>query len=326
MRVAFLLNSLGTRGVETVAWAYAHFNELRLNNESVIVVNTDVGGTTPDTAKQFRAFFTDRFAVHEMPRAAIDHWLRAHKVDVCYVPCPGGPDDFVPASVPTIVHAVFTADHPRGTLHTVVSNWLSKGQVPVLPNMICLANTTANMREELGIPAHATVFGRHGGYHTFDVPCARKAVVKVAQQRPDIFFVFMHTEPFVFGQPNVIFIPGTQDLEVKRRFINSCDAMLHARLEGETFGCACGEFAVCYKPVLTYAHSHDKAHIDILGHRACLYTSLSDLEPMLLDVPKVDMRDNGYLRYMPAAVAPLFRAALHQCLAAVPVPRLAPVV
>ncbi len=324
MRVAFLLDSLGGRGVQLTAWAYAHFNETHLRNNSVIVVNRSAHAdvATPDCRDAFRAHFTERFEVHELEQAAIDPWLLANKVDVCYVPCSGTPDNFVPTSVPTLVHSVFTADFPSGTLHTTLSNWLSRGRVPVLPNMVCLGVTQDDMRSELGIPPAATVFGRHGGWHTFDVPCARKAVVQVAQQRPDTFFVFMHTEPFVFGQRNVIFLDGTCDLVAKRRFINTCDFMVHGRLEGETFGCACGEFAACYKPVITYAHSHDKAHIDILGDKAVLYADKDQLLRLLADPPAVDMRDNGYLRYLPARVSPLFNAALHQCLAQAPVPRL----
>ena len=50
----------------------------------------------------------------------------------------------------------------------------------------------------------------------------------------------------------------------KIKFINSCDAMLHGRSLGESFGIACGEFAIRNKPIFTYNFSRDRAHIDLL--------------------------------------------------------------
>ena len=37
----------------------------------------------------------------------------------------------------------------------------------------------------------------------------------------------------------------------KSRFLYACDAMIHARADGETFGMAVAEFSVHNRPVLT---------------------------------------------------------------------------
>jgi hypothetical protein len=45
------------------------------------------------------------------------------------------------------------------------------------------------------------------------------------------------------------FLPGTADPLAKSQLVRGCDAMLHARRAGETFGLAVGEFAAAGKPV-----------------------------------------------------------------------------
>jgi hypothetical protein len=106
-----------------------------------------------------------------------------------------------------------------------------------------------DLRGRLGIPASAVVFGRYGGKETFDIPHAVSAVLAVASARPDIYFLFMNTAPLhgaggeVCTLPNVIHLAPSVEDEYKSIFIRSCDAMLHARAAGETFGLAIAEFS-----------------------------------------------------------------------------------
>jgi hypothetical protein len=53
--------------------------------------------------------------------------------------------------------------------------------------------------------------------------------------------------------------------------------MLHARGIGESFGLACGEFSIKGKPVITYALSPQRSHIEILGDKGILYQGKKDL-------------------------------------------------
>jgi glycosyltransferase involved in cell wall biosynthesis len=53
----------------------------------------------------------------------------------------------------------------------------------------------------------------------------------------------MNTHPFCEPRPNIIHLPASSDCDTKSRFIRSCDAMLHARYDGETFGLAVAEFS-----------------------------------------------------------------------------------
>ena len=134
------------------------------------------------------------------------------------------------------------------------------------------------MREELGIPPDATVFGRHGGFDVFDIFEAQGAVLSVARARPDIYFLFLNTRPLVMDEygeadvartpANIIHLPATMEDDAKQRFIRTCDAMLHARRSGETFGLAIAEFSASNRPVLTSRVHHDSGfanfHIETL--------------------------------------------------------------
>ena len=61
------------------------------------------------------------------------------------------------------------------------------------------------------------------------------------------------------------------------RFINTCDAMLHARKQGESFGLAVGGFSVRNRPVITFEGSKDRAHIEQLGDKGIYYRSKREL-------------------------------------------------
>ena len=118
----------------------------------------------------------------------------------------------------------------------------------------------------------------------------------------------MNTEQFC-DLPNVIFLPKKIDIEEKRRFINTCDALLHARSSGETFGLSCAEFAICEKPVITCStFVDDDAHLQILGEKAIRYSNKEELKTILQTFRpgQVDMKQNGYMKYTPDYVMKLF--------------------
>jgi hypothetical protein len=163
---------------------------------------------------------------------------------------------------------------------------MTGGEAAFVPHMISVEKTNEDLRAELGIPKDAIVFGRHGGKDTFDVSFAKAAVREISRKRKDIYFLFLGTKSFVFRSifskyKNVIFLPATTDELYKAKFINTCDAYLHARKQGESFGIAIGEFSVKNKPIFTWANSSEKSHIDILGDKAIIYQDKQDLMQLL---------------------------------------------
>jgi hypothetical protein len=99
-------------------------------------------------------------------------------------------------------------------------------------------------------------------------------------------------------------------MEYKKKFINSCDALLHARNYGETFGLTCGEFALELKPVITYSASKERHHIDTLGNQAILYDNYNLIYNILLTWRNEEhnMEGNGYLKYSPENVMQIFKS------------------
>lgn len=70
----------------------------------------------------------------------------------------------------------------------------------------------------------------------------------MARARQDVVFLFMNTQELWTREDtpppsNILYLPMTLDEERKSAFIRTCDAMLHARRSGETFGLAIAECA-----------------------------------------------------------------------------------
>ena len=131
-----------------------------------------------------------------------------------------------------------------------------------------------------------------------------------AERRPDVYFVLLNTPRLDSKtRANVVHLPAIFDEAKKAAFIRSCDAMLHARAEGETFGMAVAEFSVHNKPVLTYARAPAAArhHLDTLGDRALLYHNEAQLVKMLGDFNRTDAAARDWNAYRPYAVGEVMK-------------------
>jgi hypothetical protein len=143
--------------------------------------------------------------------------------------------------------------------------------------MINLPDHNEDMRESLCIPKHAITYGRYGGKQQFNG--IHHIIEKVALDNPNIYFLFVNTDVFCKPLKNIIHIDTIVDLSEKRRFINTCDAMLWSRSDGETFGLAIGEFSTCNKPIICYRHNNISAdfHIKTLKNNAYWFRTADEL-------------------------------------------------
>lgn len=264
--IAFHTNQLSITGTEIALFDYALGNQELLGNQSFIVYNRRSPNNHPSAIEKFSKRF-DAVAYDDF--SEVDPLLQRHSADLLYMIKSGKRDGRISRQVPTMVHAVFPTNplQIHGASYAFISEWLSRrcsaGQIPCVPHVVELPNTDEDLREEIGIAENEKVIGSYGGKHNFDIQIAREAVVEMAASRPGLRFLFMNIEKFV-DHPNVIFLEGSTDLERKTRFINSCDAMLHARRLGESFGLACGEFSVRNKPIITYLYNKHTHHHDVL--------------------------------------------------------------
>ena len=310
MVVAFHAGTLGVRGSESALWDYAELNETVLGNRSFLAVLDQPGLQTNPTYLRWSRRFT--VLLHRTP-AELAQNLRKSGVEVLYMIKPGYYDGLVVPGVRNCIHSMFLSDEFHGDRFAYVSPWASRvmtgREESFVPHLVNRFQTDANLRGELGIPQKARVLGRHGGWDTFNIPFARKVVAEHARNHPEDHFVFLNTRPIrgTERSPNVHYLSATVDPMEKARFLATCDAMIHARDTGETFGLAVAEFAVLGKPVFTFGGSRERAHLEMLGSVGRVYHGPGDLRQALQGFsPGADVRSD-YEKYSdPRCVMEIF--------------------
>ncbi len=296
MKIAFHTNQIGLRGSEIALYDYAKFNEDLLGHESVIVYPSCHKANVPQVIQKFSSRFR---TVAYSDFSQVDPLLVQNKIDKFYMIKSGFRDGIYSSECENLVHAMFPTFpwSVHGERFAYVSEWLSKrhliGKKPFVPHIVNLPRPTYNLRLDLNIPRSALVVGGYGGEDSFDVKAAREGVRKTLARRSDIYFVFMNFIPFIQHE-RVLFLPGNSDLQYKSNFIEACDAMLHARKKGESFGLACGEFSIMNKPVITFSRCQQKSHIEILGNKAILYGSSRELTAILVELDRKQLSEQHW--------------------------------
>jgi len=183
--------------------------------------------------------------------------------------------------------------------------------------MINLPENIENMQDKLKIPNDSVVYGRYGGYNEFDIHYVHNIVYEVASKFSNIYFLFANTKKFCGELPNIIHIDKIIDLNEKVKFINTCDAMLWGRNDGETFGLSIAEFSTKNKPVvatpnLSLNRNVDVAHINFLKNKGIWYNK-SNLYNILTTFITQDNKDeikskdwNAFKEYTPEKVIKIF--------------------
>lgn len=287
MIVIFHANQLSYRGTSNALYNYAYYNKSLLGNTSIIVYNKENDNNDPSALEKFQKEFK---VIRYSKKQELDHIALQEKADVFYIIKAGRNDGILVNNCKCVIHVVFKYYEPHGDTYAYVSEWLTQemtqGKSPYVPHMIHVDDTKENLRSELNIPKDAIVFGRHGGADTFNLKFVHQAIRKIATKRKDIYFLFLGTNPFSKSwffkkNENIIFLPSTTNSMEIAKFINTCDAYLHARKQGESFGIAIGEFSVKNKPVITWTGSKENSHIKILGNKAILYSDKKEIIKIL---------------------------------------------
>jgi len=287
-KIGFDAGLISLRGTHIAIFDYALQNQRILGNKSVVFYNRCSEQVQPSAFQKFQREFQlipyDQFSrVQEMPELRL--------VDAMYLIKSGERDDYILQGIPNLIHAVFPQkiQEMHGEVYAYVSNWLSdecsNGKIPYVPHMINLPVVGKSLRLDLIIPKEAIVFGCYGGSDSFNLNFVKELISELVDKHSHIYFLFMNIDRFI-DHPQVIFLAGNPDPVIKSSFINTCDAMIHARGIGESFGLACGEFSIHNKPVITYSLSPQRNHIDILGTKAILYKGPDELKKILLGFDK----------------------------------------
>jgi hypothetical protein len=294
MKVAFTDNYLGKRGTAVALYDFAHFNETILGNQSIILMPRDHPHNDPSVVKKFK----DRFQVFEHEYNNIDEAdtiLKEQGADVLYLSKGNKFWEFGSRIIPNVVHMVFINDpsHYHGDQFAFISDYLTdlaKERFGVTTNtvpwMINIEDTDQDLRDDLAIPKDAFVFGYYGGEDCFGIPWVGEPIFHALNNRPDLHIILMNVNksmtPLHFDHPRLKFLPGTGDMSYKSKFIKTCNAMLHARQHGETFGLACGEFSRLNRPIVASTQVEDRCHIGILGNKLIGYSNPQELYNILM--------------------------------------------
>lgn len=280
MKILFHDNTLSYRGTSVALYDYAYYNQEYLGNESVICYCRSQpyfsdGGTEEEVVNKFKNTF--KVVSYENP-TEINSICDSEDIDAAYFIKSGHFDGRI-SNRKNLIHCVFQDYQPHGDVYAYVSEWLSNkvtnNQNPFVPHMVNLPEPNGDLREKLNLNGKI-VIGRYGGLTTFDIPWVNVAIMKLLYENPNYVFLFANTQRFT-NHPNVIFLDKIVDLQEKSNFINTCDAMLHARQMGESFGIAMCEFMSQNKPVFAWNAGNDQHHISLLEKTPTLYNDMDDL-------------------------------------------------
>lgn len=324
-RVLFYSPHLSERGTETALYDFALYNELILGNKSYIAYLPQCKANNQSAIDKF----SKKFEVFKLDEPNFDFgWnadicipqleqiMESVNCDFLFLQKIGKNDNFYSKKFKTIILVCSTFCEPHGHKYLYVSRWLStiasNGQIPYIPIMIDLPSPNDSLRRIYSIPDKSFVFGRTGGMDTWNIPWARDAIRQSLVARSDLYFLFQNTPKFI-EHDRVIYIPTTADKQYKSNFIHSCDAMIHARLEGESFGQSCAEFSTCNRPIVTYSLSRERSHIDYLGDKGIYYSCQDELYFILKNIQKSDIIDQDWNCYKDNSVENAM-AYFSQCL------------
>lgn len=310
-KILFHDNGLNLRGTSVALYNYADYNEKILGNKSIIV-------SSPNGDLSALDKFTTRFETHLLNFNQYEKFCIDNYIDYFYIIKAGLNDGMVLHNTKTLVHNVFLYNQPHGYKYFYVSDWLSRhmGYSPEthsVPHIVTeIPKPTRNLKIDLNIN-NKIVFGYLGGPQQFDIKFVHSTVLKIVKERKDICFIFMNIDKFCEDNENIIHLNGTWDINEKSNFIHSCDAMLHARSNGETFGYSVAEFSMANKPVITYIDVPERSHIDILGDKGIYYNNEDSLYDILINFYKYVKHDDYskiYKQFAPEIIMEKFNKLL----------------
>ncbi len=309
MRIAFLTSHLTFRGSCVCLLDYAKYNEDILGNESLVVSpKSSIGNDNI----AFR-WISNRFPIHFYDSLTeLEKFLIKENYQLVYVIKHGQHDGITFDTITFVVHCVFDMSTPHGSICAGVSETLARkfGSTIFVPHMISMTNhsTLTDLRVSLNIPTDALVFGRYGGMDTFNISFAQSVISSLVRSHPNIYFLLMNT-PQWDTHSHIIHIPPITNVEFKKRFIKSCDAMLVPESLGHTFGLSIAEFQLFHKPIICFLDDKlwNRAHIDILGDQGIYFSTAKELTNCILNFKKGTLSRNSYSDYSPRRVMHKFK-------------------
>lgn len=298
MNILFHENQLCERGTTVALYDYAWFTHELLGVNPVITYNKRSENNKEMAIEKFKKEF---IVIGYEDFSEVPGIIDQYRIDAFYAIKAGDLDGVIVPNAKNLIHSVFcnNSETIHGDVYAVISEWMSivsGDHIPYVPHMLNLPDHTEDLRKFLNIPKDAFVIGRYGGYNTFDVYFARDSISTVLEKRKDIWFLFMNTYP-VYTHERCLYLDLSYDNNIKKAFVNTCDAMLHARVHGETFGLAVLEFAAYNKQIISYDnYVGGRNHFMYLQGNCHVYRTKEMLDDILLNINRRNRFDTTYLK------------------------------
>ena len=313
MNIAFYIDEMNFRGVANSSYQYSYYNELILKNRSIIFYNKKNRSNKKEVILKFKRRFKVIGVNHFKD---IDTYEKKLNLNYIYVQKGGDRNSWKSDKIKTLVHCVYPQrlQEIHGYKYVFISEWLSEKfsnkKIPFVPLMIAINSSKGNLKKKLKIKKKQIVIGCHGGESSFDLKFAQETLIEVVNKRKDIVFLFLNINKFC-NHPRIIFLKGSSDEIYKKNFLNTCDAMIYGRSLGESFGLACGEFAIQGKKIISYKFNRHRSHTyNLPKSNFQEYSSRKDLFNILNNFNKKNLinlnKRNKYLDYSPQKVMKAF--------------------
>lgn len=314
MKIAIHSNQFDGRGTGKVPYDYGIYLQKYLNCEIIFITakNSKNEGLKKIKEKFNVELYDNIPPAHQSindqlkTKKLIETIIERKNINFLHMLKSGENDNITPENCKTGIHCIFNMMQPHGNIYAGVSEYLSKkfNKKLYVPHIINPLSPSEDYRLKYNIPKEAFVIGRHGGYGQFNIPFVKNAIVDILKHRTDIYFLFLSTEKFI-DHERIIHIPWVESDQDIFNFINSCDCMIHAREDGETFGLAVAEFSASNKPIITWSglinneiyQRYDKCHLELLGDRAIIYNDYQDLLDTFYSIDKSFISQYNWDKY-----------------------------
>ena len=303
MNIAFFIGEMNLRGVANSTFQYSYYNKLILKNKSIIFYDKKNNRNNHKVIRKFKKEF-NVIGVNHLED--IDNYKDKLKLKFLYIQKGGKKDQWISNHIKTIVHSAYPQKlkEVHGDKYAFVSEWcsdkFSRNKIPYVPYIVKLDKNKDNLKKKLKISNQQLVLGCHGGDSSFNLKFVQDTLINIVNKRKDLTFLFLNINKFC-KHPRIIFLKGSVDEIYKKKFLNTCDAMIYARSLGESFGLACGEFAYLNKLIISYKFNRHRAHLDQLYNKDIIeYSSRKNLFNILNKLNKkklVKNRKNKYSKY-----------------------------
>lgn len=303
-------NGLSYRGSEVALYDYADYAEKLLGHKSIICLEK-IAYNEPLVLEKFKKRFNN--IIYFNSPDDLESQLLEHNVNALYSIRATPNSGLFMKKIPMLIHCVYcmnkTDDLP-GIITAGVSQSIASAskRIEYVPHMVSIYDTTEDYRSLLGIPNTAKVFGRHGGRDTWDLQMAKEALLRVLSNTSDIYFLFAvrpHNLTNI-SHPRLICLEAFADPQIKRKFVNTCNAMIHAQSLGEAMGLSIMEFSQANKPIITYNGGKYQEHLRILGDKCIKYNNADELYNILTMFDPPSRNWKAYTDYTPDKIMAQF--------------------